>query len=169
MRARMPMKYLRNLPESELIPQLTAHAQERTLAMIHKAPAEAPRGKRRIHKKPNELEIAACHQWLERELRIMNPDIVVALGATAARAVFGRATAIGANRGRVIPADEAQTFTNTDVFVTVHPSYLLRAPDENRDAAYAQFVEDLKLLRRYAGKSAWPRDGSARPPPTRRR
>jgi uracil-DNA glycosylase len=109
-----------------------------------------PRGKRRIHKKPNEMEIAACHQWLEGELRAVNPDVVVALGATAARAVFGRATAIGKNRGRVIPAAEAHTFTNADVLVTVHPSYLLRVPDEDRDAAYAEFVADLKLLRKYA-------------------
>lgn len=113
-----------------------------------------PRGKRRIHKKPNELEIAACHQWFERELRLVNPDVVVALGATAARAVFGRTTAIGANRGRVIPAAKAQTFTNADVLVTVHPSYLLRVPSEDRDEAYAQFVADLMLIRKYAGKSA---------------
>jgi uracil-DNA glycosylase len=109
-----------------------------------------PRGKRRIHKKPNELEIAACRQWFESEVRVVNPDVVVALGATAARAVFGRATAIGKNRGRVIQAEQARTFTNADVLVTVHPSYLLRVPDEDRDAAYADFVADLKLLRRYA-------------------
>ena len=108
-----------------------------------------PRGKRRIHKKPNEMEIAACHQWLEGELRAVDPQVVVALGATAARAVFGRATAIGKNRGRVIPAEQARTFTNADVLVTVHPSYLLRVPDEDRDAAYAEFVADLKLLARY--------------------
>jgi DNA polymerase len=107
------------------------------------------RGKRRIHKKPNEMEIAACHQWLEGELRAVDPQVVVALGATAARAVFGRATAIGKNRGRVIPAQQARTFTNADVLVTVHPSYLLRVPDEDRDAAYAEFVKDLKLLAKY--------------------
>lgn len=108
------------------------------------------RGKRRIHKKPNELEIGACHQWLERELKLIRPALIVALGATAARAVFGRATAIEKNRGRIIPASQADTGHEADVLVTVHPSFLLRVPDEDRDAAYARFVEDLKLARRYA-------------------
>lgn len=109
-----------------------------------------PRGKRRIHKKPNELEIAACRQWLQREIRVVDPDVVVVLGATAASAVFGRATPIGKNRGRVIPAAQAQTFSNADILVTVHPSYLLRVPDEDRKAVYDQFVADLRLLRKYA-------------------
>ncbi len=109
-----------------------------------------PRGKRRIHKKPNEMEIAACHQWLEHEMQLVNPDVVVALGATAARALFGRTTAIGKNRGRVIPAAEAKTFSNADILVTVHPSYLLRVPSEDRETAYDQFVADLKLIRKYA-------------------
>lgn len=108
-----------------------------------------PRGKRRLHKKPNEMEIAACHQWLEREVRAVNPDVVVALGATGARAVFGRATAIGKNRGRIIPASEAKTFSNADILVTVHPSYLLRIRGEDRKAAYEQFVAELKLVREY--------------------
>jgi DNA polymerase len=108
-----------------------------------------PRGKRRIHKKPNEMEISACRRWLEGELRMVDPQVVVALGATAARAIFGRATAIGKNRGRVIPADEARTFTSADVLVTVHPSYLLRVPDEDRDKVYADFIADLKLLKPY--------------------
>ena len=62
-----------------------------------------PRGKRRIHKKPNEQEVSICsHQWLDHELHAIEPELIVALGATAARAVFGKATAIGKNRGRVI-------------------------------------------------------------------
>lgn len=109
-----------------------------------------PRGKRRIHKKPSELEINACHQWLERELALVRPALIVALGATAARAVFGRATAIDKNRGRVIPAAQARLGTEADVLVTVHPSFLLRVPDEDRDAAYERFVADLKLIRPYA-------------------
>jgi uracil-DNA glycosylase len=109
-----------------------------------------PRGKRRIHKKPNEMEIAACRQWLERELRAIDPDVVVALGATAARAIFGRATAVGRNRGRIIPPEQARTFTNAAILVTVHPSYLLRVPDEDRSGAFDDFVADLKLLRKYA-------------------
>ncbi|HEX7116876.1 MAG TPA: UdgX family uracil-DNA binding protein [Steroidobacter sp.] len=107
------------------------------------------RGKRRIHKKPNELEISACRQWLERELALIEPGLIVAMGTTAARAVFGRATAIGKNRGRVIAAQEAATGCEADILVTVHPSYLLRVPDEERAAAYERFVEDLKLARQY--------------------
>jgi DNA polymerase len=109
-----------------------------------------PRGKRRIHKKPSELEINACHQWLERELALVKPGLVVALGATAARAVFGRATAIEKNRGRVIPAAQAKLGLDADVLVTVHPSFFLRVPDQDRDAAYERFVADLKLIRPYA-------------------
>lgn len=109
-----------------------------------------PRGKRRIHKKPNEQEIAACtHEWLEQELRLIEPELVVAMGATAARAVFGRATAIGKNRGHVIKDAALANEITADVIVTVHPSYLLRVPDEDRAAAFDDFVADLKLARRY--------------------
>jgi DNA polymerase len=108
-----------------------------------------PRGKRRIHKKPVELEINACHQWLERELASIKPDLVVALGATAARAVFGRTTPIEKNRGRVIPSVSTVDGHEADVLVTVHPSFLLRVPDEDRAAAYEKFVADLKLVSGY--------------------
>ena len=108
------------------------------------------RGKRRIHKKPNELEISACHQWLERELELIHPALIVALGATAARAVFGRATAIEKNRGHIIRGPSAQGPYAADLLVTVHPSFLLRVPDEDRDQAYERFVADLKLIRPYA-------------------
>jgi DNA polymerase len=112
-----------------------------------------PRGKRRIHKKPNEMEIAACNQWLQRELLAIKPTLIVALGATGARAVFGRATAIEKNRGRIIPSIEAASGVHTtDVLVTVHPSYLLRVPPEDKQSAYERFVADLKLARGYAGK-----------------
>lgn len=107
------------------------------------------RGKRRLHKKPNELEIRACHQWLERELSIVQPQLIVALGATAARAVFGRATAIEKNRGKVIPAAQVETAHGADVLVTVHPSFLLRVPDEDRALAFERFVADLKLASKY--------------------
>jgi probable DNA metabolism protein len=111
-----------------------------------------PRGKRRIHKKPNELEIAACNQWLQRELSVIKPSLVVALGATGARAVFGRATAIEKNRGHVIPGVEVAHVHTCDVLVTVHPSFLLRVPPEDKPAAYKRFVEDLKLAGEYAGR-----------------
>jgi uracil-DNA glycosylase family protein len=109
------------------------------------------RGKRRIHKKPSDQEIAACRaQWLDQELRLIEPALIVAMGTTAARAVFGRATAIGKNRGRIIEGAKLATEIDADVLVTVHPSYLLRVPDEDRDAAFEEFVADLKLARKYA-------------------
>ena len=108
------------------------------------------RGKRRIHKKPNELEISACHQWLERELELIRPALIVALGATAARAVFGRTTGIEKSRGHIIPGSSAKVPYEGDLLVTVHPSFLLRVPDEDRDEAYKRFVADLKLIRPYA-------------------
>jgi uracil-DNA glycosylase len=104
-----------------------------------------PRGKRRIHKKPGELEISACNQWLRRELQLIQPRIVVALGATAARAMVGRAVAVGENRGKILSIGAPAT----DVLLTVHPSYLLRVPEERRDTEYAQFVADLRQLRQF--------------------
>jgi uracil-DNA glycosylase len=113
-----------------------------------------PRGKRRIHKKPNEQEVSICsHQWLDQELHAIEPELIVALGATAARAVFGKATAIGKNRGHIISKPPLGTDITADVLVTVHPSYLLRVPDEDKDAAFAEFVSDLKLARKYAPAS----------------
>jgi DNA polymerase len=107
------------------------------------------RGKRRIHKKPSELEIAACHPWLERELGIIRPRLIVVLGVTAARAVFGRATAIERNRGRVIPAAESRAPWEADILVTVHPSFLLRMPEEDKPEGFRKFVADLRLARDY--------------------
>ena len=100
-----------------------------------------PRGKIRMHQKPNTLEIRACRQWYERELAAIRPELVVALGATAAQSVFGKITPINKNRGRLI--ELGQGFK---VLVTVHPSYLLRLPDaEAKAQEYARFVDDLKL------------------------
>jgi probable DNA metabolism protein len=81
-----------------------------------------PRGKRRIHKKPSDLEITACHQWIERELHVIQPELIVALGATAARSIFGRATPIEKNRGRVIKAANAESDHESDILVTHEPS-----------------------------------------------
>jgi DNA polymerase len=108
------------------------------------------RGKRRLHKNPGLLEIQACHQWLASELAIVTPRLVVALGATAARSIFGKATAIEKNRGRILHPDD--TGQSTDILVTVHPSYLLRVPDEDKDAAFERFVEDLRLAKAYLRK-----------------
>jgi uracil-DNA glycosylase len=109
-----------------------------------------PRGKRRIHKKPSDLEISACHQWIERELEILQPDLIVALGATAARSIFGKATPIEKNRGRVIKTAAEGDGQVADILVTVHPSFLLRIPSEDKEVAYKRFVDDLKLIRPYA-------------------
>jgi probable DNA metabolism protein len=109
-----------------------------------------PRGKIRLHQKPNTPEIKACRPWYERELAAIKPDLVVAMGATAAQSVLGKMTPINKNRGRLINLDDG-----TRALVTVHPSYLLRLPDADAKAReYQRFVEDLKiaagLLRRSA-------------------
>ncbi|OHB28914.1 MAG: uracil-DNA glycosylase [Phenylobacterium sp. RIFCSPHIGHO2_01_FULL_69_31] len=98
------------------------------------------RGKRRIHKTPDAGEVAACRWWLDAERRIVRPRVVVALGATAGLAVFGKPTPIGKLRGQALQlSDQAQGV------VTYHPSYLLRLPDAAAKAeAYAMFVEDLR-------------------------
>jgi DNA polymerase len=108
------------------------------------------RGKVRLHQKPGTTEIRACRQWYQRELAAVRPQLVVALGATAAQAVFGRATPINKNRGHVIELADG-----THVLVTVHPSYLLRLPDEHAQREeYARFVEDLKIAARYLKEHA---------------
>jgi DNA polymerase len=104
-----------------------------------------PRGKRRIHKKPSDAEIDACHPWLEHELAAIAPPLVIALGATAVRGLFGRALPILANRGKLLELTPA-----TRVLVTVHPSYLLRVPPGTREAETAKFVADLKVAVSYA-------------------
>ena len=109
-----------------------------------------PRGKRRIHAKPDGGEITACRFWLDLERREVKPALTVLLGATAARAVFGRAVTISRERGRPIPLDG-----NTQALITVHPSYLLRLPDEeSKQREYAAFVEDLRLAGRLLSVSA---------------
>jgi DNA polymerase len=100
-----------------------------------------PRGKIRLHQKPNTPEIKACRQWYVRELAAGKPGLVVAMGATAAQTVFGKTTPINKNRGRPIDLDDG-----TRALVTVHPSYLLRLPDaEAKAREYQRFVEDLKI------------------------
>ena len=101
------------------------------------------RGKRRLHKKPADAEIAVCLQWLQRELELVTPQLVIALGATAARALLGRATPIEKNRGR--PAAFAPYGR---ILITVHPSYLLRVPPHDRAREYARFVADLRIAAR---------------------
>lgn len=100
-----------------------------------------PRGKIRLHQKPSTPEINACRPWYTRERNVIQPDLVVAMGATAAQCVFGKITPVNKNRGRLIDLDDG-----TKVLVTVHPSYLLRLPDADaRAMEYQRFVEDLKI------------------------
>jgi DNA polymerase len=106
-----------------------------------------PRGKIRLHQKPATPEIKACRQWYERELATIKPLLVVAMGATAAQSVFGKVTQINKNRGHLIDLDDAKAL------VTVHPSYLLRLPDEDaKEREYANFVKDLKLAASFLRK-----------------
>jgi uracil-DNA glycosylase len=103
-----------------------------------------PRGKRRIHKKPNAQEISACRPWLEAEISVVKPQVIVALGATAAQALLGPKFRVTKQRGEFIESTLAPY-----VMATVHPSAILRAPDdETRRLEYRRFVNDLKKLAR---------------------
>ena len=113
------------------------------------------RGKRRIHQKPTAGEVKHYRWWLDQELRLVHPKLVVALGATAALALAGRALPIARSRG---PAD----FLGRHGFITVHPSFLLRIPDQDaKEQAYREFVQDLRSIRKLASK-AYPVSGLVR-------
>jgi uracil-DNA glycosylase family protein len=100
------------------------------------------RGKRRLHKTPAQREIDACHQWLEAEVQTVKPHVIVALGATAAKAIIGPQFKVSIQRGQFVESALAPY-----VFATFHPSALLRLKeDEEREAAFAQLVKDLKLI-----------------------
>lgn len=105
------------------------------------------RGKRRIHKTPNSSEIRACHPWLESEIAAVKPRIIVALGATAAKAVFGPTIRVMAQRGRPLRTPLAEAG-----FATVHPSAVLRAPGDLRADAEKAFVGDLKKVARHLAR-----------------
>ncbi len=99
-----------------------------------------PRGKRRIHKKPDLGELMACRPWLEAEIGVVRPEVVVAMGATAARSLLGPAVRVTRDRGHPLDSDLAPV-----ALVTVHPSSILRAPDEaSRHREYTAFVADLR-------------------------
>ena len=116
-----------------------------------------PRGKRRLHKRPNASEIKICRRWLLDEIEVIHPRLIVALGATAAQSLAGRAIPVGANRGAVL-----DLASGLRVFVTIHPSALLRLEDEeDKRSAYASFVNDLRSVERLAEISAGqPRSGA---------
>jgi DNA polymerase len=99
-----------------------------------------PRGKRRIHKKPDRPEIEACKWWLEREVAVLRPELVVALGGTAGQAIYGRAVKVLSERGTV--TEDPRGFK---ILLTIHPSMILRVPDEDgKRKAFAEFVHDLE-------------------------
>jgi uracil-DNA glycosylase len=105
-----------------------------------------PRGKRRLHKRPNASEIKICRRWLFDEIEAIGPRLIVALGATAAQGLTGRAIPVQSNRGAVLDAANGLR-----VFVTIHPSALLRLQDEEeKRSAYASFVNDLRLIEQLA-------------------
>jgi DNA polymerase len=105
-----------------------------------------PKGKRRIHEKPNAREIAACSPWLDAELAALKPSVVVCLGATAAQALLGRSFKVTLSRGQLIEG----TAIAPVVMATVHPSSILRVDDdEARRAEVARFVDDLRKIARF--------------------
>jgi len=105
------------------------------------------RGKRRIHQSPAVSEIKACRFWLEAELALVKPKVVVALGSVAARGLTGHAVRIGASRGRPLPFGEAS------LLVTTHPSAILRMEEPMKSENYALFLEDLRLIQRVLGRT----------------
>jgi uracil-DNA glycosylase len=109
-----------------------------------------PRGKRRIHKKPNAAEITACRPWLEAEIRVVQPRVIICLGSTAAQAVLGPKFRVTTQRATFVPSPLAPFVT-----ATVHPSSILRAPsDEQRRTEMARFIGDLKKIRKATEPSA---------------
>jgi DNA polymerase len=106
-----------------------------------------PRGKRRLHKRPDRAEVSACRWWLDTERRLVRPRVILALGATAALAVTGKTIPIMKSRGQIIQLDD-----QAQAMVTVHPSYLLRVPDERaRAEGFEMFAHDLREAARLAG------------------
>lgn len=103
-----------------------------------------PRGKRRIHKKPSAMHIAACRPWLDAEIAVVKPQVIVCLGATAAQALLGRTFKVTQRRGELIVSEMAPY-----ILATVHPSSILRAPDEEtRHEEMGRFIDDLRQVKR---------------------
>jgi uracil-DNA glycosylase family protein len=99
------------------------------------------RGKRRIHQKPNWTEMTACRPWLEAELEVVKPRVLVLLGATAAQSLLGRQFRVTQSRGQLLESDLAEAVT-----ATVHPSSILRGEPQEREANFAAFVDDLRVV-----------------------
>jgi uracil-DNA glycosylase len=105
--------------------------------------------KRRIHKKPSDREVRACYPWLDAEMTLLRPEVIIALGATAAQAMLGKDFRVTQARGRAIETDRGAT-----VFATVHPSAVLRAPPEARESAERDFFADLRKVGQYLSQGA---------------
>jgi len=116
-----------------------------TNAVKHFKWVPAPRGKRRMHKTPAQREADACEPWLEREIALVRPQALVALGATASRQLLKRPVAVLRERGRWIERPDG-----LPVLVTLHPSALLRLRDDEQEVAYAAWLDDLRLAGRHA-------------------
>lgn len=99
---------------------------------------------RRLHKKPNAGEVRACHPWLQEEIRLLRPTVIVALGATAAQALLGKQFRVTQHRGKPVTSELAES-----VIATVHPSAVLRAPGAEREQARQEFFEDMKRVAAY--------------------
>lgn len=141
-------------PAGQLFDRALAEAgADRTKAYVTNAVKHfkfTPRGKFRIHQTPAPDDIRACQPWLEKEIALIRPRLIVALGATAARSVFGKVMAVGSNRGRPIAIGDG-----AEALITVHPSYLLRLPDKAaRAEQYRLFVQDLSLAAAYFDRAA---------------
>ena len=99
-----------------------------------------PRGKRRMHKTPAQREIDACRQWLQAEVQLVQPQLIVCLGATAAKAILGAKFRVTRDRGRILAGEQG-----TRVLATIHPSAVLRVEPEQREEAYRSLVADLQV------------------------
>lgn len=109
-----------------------------------------PRGKRRLHKRPNASEIKICRRWLSEEIELIHPRLIVALGASAAQGLAERPIPVQSNRGKIL-----DVANGLRIFITIHPSALLRLQDdEERNSAYAGFVNDLRAIQQLAKGSA---------------
>jgi uracil-DNA glycosylase family protein len=132
-------------PAGRLLDNALAEAGiDRKLAYVTNAVKHfkwTPRGKRRIHQKPSWAEIAACRPWLDAELAVVKPRVLVPMGATAAQALLGKQFRVTRDRGRPVESDLAPV-----VIATIHPSSILRAQDEDRDREYQALVEDLRTV-----------------------
>jgi uracil-DNA glycosylase family protein len=119
-----------------------------TNAVKHFKFERGAKSKRRIHKKPSDTEIRACHPWLEKEIEVMKPSVIVVLGATAAQSLLGKQFRVTQQRGKPVKSDLART-----VIATVHPSSVLRAPEGERERARREFFADIRAVAKYIAKS----------------